>query len=407
MERRLVALMFTDVVDSSVVMGASEETGIRVRRRHIELVRRHVGQRRGEAIDATGDETLSGFASAVDAVNCALAIQAALEDDEELRLRIGLHIGDVVFDAGRVHGDGVNVGSRILSQASPGSIAASGEVFDAVHNQPNIEGRALGARDLKGIAHAIRLYEITGAAAPVTTTPVATAREASPRASLRPWLGGLALVAGLVVLALLWRGLAQGPGTRPRIQSLAVLPLANVGDPEQGYFAEGMTDALIGQLARIDTLRVLSRTSAMQQRDREKPLPQLAEELGIDAVIEGSVLRSGDRVRIAVQLVDAHDDRSLWSQTYEREISDILKLQGEVADAIIAEVAREIRAEQHRIVRPMGVNAVAYDSTLKGRHFLFSLTPEDHSLSIRFFEVAIAADPEYAPAYAGLADAYT
>lgn len=404
MERRLVALMFTDVVGSSVVMGTSEESGIRVRRRHFDLVRAEVARRGGEAIDATGDETLSGFASAVAAVNCALAIQAVLEADPELQLRIGLHIGDVVFDAGRVHGDGVNVGSRILSQAEPGEIAASGEVFDAVHNQPNVEGRALGARDLKGIDRPVRLYAISGTAEEVGASPVRRAPRPASRLPAR-----LATAVGVAVLALgAWWWLASRPPEHTRIESLAVLPLANLsGDPDQGYFAEGMTDALIGELARIDTLRVLSRTSAMQQRDRDKPLPQLAEELGIDAVIEGSVLRSGDRVRIAVQLVDARDDRSLWSETYEREISDILTLQGEVADAIIGEVARELRSGRSRVLHPIGVNAVAYDSTLKGRSFLSSVTPEDHALSIRYFELAVAADPEYAPAYAGLADAYT
>ena len=407
MERRLVALMFTDVVDSSRVMGASEQTGIRVRQRHFERVREQVRLYGGESIDATGDETLSWFASAVAAVNCALSLTARLEDDPELKVRIGLHIGDVVFEGERVHGEGVNVGARILSLARPGGIAASGEVFDAVHNQPNIEGSALGERELKGIDHRVRVYEISGTPAPLDETPVLRAPPVA-----RATRAGRLRAAGIAVVLLgaawlaVWAFLRPGPELE--IRSLAVLPLANLsGDPDQGYFADGMTDALIGELARIDTLRVLSRTSAMQQRDREKTLPELAEELDIDAVIEGSVLRSGNRVRISVQLVDAREDRNLWSQTYEREISDILKLQGEVADAIIAEIARELQAQRTRFVRPMGVNAVAYDSTLKGRHYMLSLTPEDHALSVRYFELAIAADPEYAPAYAGLADAYT
>lgn len=404
MERRLVALMFTDVVGSSAVMGASEESGIRIRQRHFELVRQRVERGGGESIDATGDETLSGFPSAAAAFNCALAIQSELAGDPELRVRIGLHLGDVVFEGGRVHGDGVNVGSRILGLAEPAGIAASGEVFDAVRNQPNVVGTDLGARELKGIDRPVRVYSLSGTPLDPAEATALDVPKTPPRS--RSWVAvlGAAFLCAVPVVA--WWFLRPDASASREIHSLAVLPLANLSGPDQSYFAEGMTDALIGELARIDTLRVLSRTSAMQQRDGAKPLAELAEELDIDAVIEGSVLRDGNRVRIAVRLVDARGDRSLWSEAYERELVDILKLQSEVADAIIREVAREL-APVRPLVGPSGVNVVAYDSTLKGRHFLSSVTPEDHALSVRYFEIAIAADPEYAPAYAGLADAYT
>jgi class 3 adenylate cyclase/TolB-like protein len=303
-ERRLAAIMFTDIVGYTALMAESEERGRRVRGRHVAAVRPLVERYHGEWIEQTGDESLSTFGSAVDAVNCALATQAALRDDPELRVRIGVHQGDVAFEDGRVLGDGVNVAARIRPLAEPGGVAISDEVQHAVQNRENVATRSLGQHELKNVRRPIEVFAVFGTAEP--PRPVSRpAPEPTRRRLPLAWA-----VAALVVLAIgagwwLYRSATiAGP-----IRSIAVLPLENLsGDPEQEYFADGMTEALIQDLAKIGSLRVTSRTSVMQYKRARKPLPQIARDLGVDGVLEGSVMRDDDRVRITVQLIEATSD---------------------------------------------------------------------------------------------------
>lgn len=225
------------------------------------------------------------------------------------------------------------------------------------------------------------------------------------------WIGGL-LAAGLLLL-LGWavrgrlRLFTKAPSVP--IRSIAVLPLDNLtGDPAQQYFTDGMTDALITTLAQIGSLRVISRTSAMHYRDSQKKLPEIARELGVDAVVEGSVVRSGNRVRIDAQLIQASTDRHLWAKSYERDIQDVLALQGELARTIASEVQIQLTPkEQARLGNMRPVNAEAYEAYLKGRFFWNKRSREAINKSIEYFNEAIRLDPSYAAAYAGLADAYT
>ena len=194
-------------------------------------------------------------------------------------------------------------------------------------------------------------------------------------------------------------------GTTPQIRSLAVLPLQNLSDdPEQEYFADGMTDQLTTDLAQIGSLTVISRTSSMRYKGAKKPLPQIARELGVDAVIEGSVLRSGERVRITTQLISAKTDRHIWAKSYERELRDVLALQGEIAGAIAGEIKAALTpAESGRLRNARPVNPEAYQAYIKGRHLLLSWTPEGENGAVEFFQRAIALDSTWAPAYSGLA----
>jgi serine/threonine-protein kinase len=211
-------------------------------------------------------------------------------------------------------------------------------------------------------------------------------------------------------LAIDLRRLAGGrEGDGARIRSVAVLPLENLsGDPAQEFFADGMTDALISNLARTESLRVISRTSAMQYKGRRKPLPEIARELAVDAVLEGAVLRVGDRVRVSVQLIDAPEDRHLWAGSYERDLGDVLALQAEIASAVVGEVRTQLTPnEQERLARRPRVNPEAHLAYLKGRHQWNRRTPEALRAAVGFFEQALAFDASHAPAYAGLADAYS
>jgi serine/threonine protein kinase/tetratricopeptide (TPR) repeat protein len=246
---------------------------------------------------------------------------------------------------------------------------------------------------------------------PATSTPL-SARSAGARTR---WIWGGSALAALGVLAALFAGLNPGwrnqllgqPGL-PRIESLAVLPLENFsGDPDQEYFADGMTEALIGELAQISSLKVISRTSVMRFKATRKPLPEVARELNVDGVVEGSVIRSGDRVRITAQLIHAPTDRHLWAQHYERDIRDVLSLQTEVTRAIANEIRAKLTPQQQvRLARGGSVDPEAYELYLKGRYFWNKRTEEDLRKGLEYFQQSVAKDPSYALAYVGIAESY-
>ena len=207
---------------------------------------------------------------------------------------------------------------------------------------------------------------------------------------------------GLLVVT---RGL---PGRVGAVHSVAVLPFQNVsGDPAQDYFVDGMTEELIANLAKVEKLRVISRTSVMQYKGTKKPLPQIARELNVDSIVEGSVLRSGQRVRITVQLIQAATDQNLWAESYEKDLTDVLAAQAEAARAIVGEIKVRLTPEEgKRLAKVRPVDPEAYDAYLKGRFYWSKFTGEDYQTAIGFFQKAIEKDPTYAPAYAGLAHAY-
>jgi adenylate cyclase len=247
-----------------------------------------------------------------------------------------------------------------------------------------------------------------------TAAIVADARSVPERpgwrkAGISAGVGAVAVV--LLLLALNVAGLRERLFSRagaPQIRSLAVLPLDNFSrDPEQEYFADGMTEALITDLAQVSALKVISRTSVMQYKGTRKPLREIARELGVDAVIEGSVQRSGDRVRITAQLIEALTDRHLWARSYERDLRDVLALQGEVAQAIAGEIRVQLTPqEQTRLASARPVNPEAHELYLRGRYFWNQRTLESYQKGLRYFEQAIEKDPNYALAYVGLADSY-
>ncbi len=299
--RRLAAIMFTDIVGSTAVTARSESAGLALRDRHRDLVRTQVARYHGRLIEAVGDESLSTFESAVDAVHAALAIQQELEGDAELQVRIGIHTGETIFRGNEVFGDGVNIAARVRELAEPGQILVSGEVARAVQNQPNVETSPRGEHKLKGVAGSVMVHEVSGRAAAPGLAPKTVVQ---PTRAAGPWFTAAGVAVLLAVVALAWwswnRPVATTGGP---IRSIAVLPLENLsGDPEQEYFVDGMTESLISMLSKIKELRVISRTSSMAYKNSDRTLPQIASELNVDAIVEGSVLHAGDRVRITTRI---------------------------------------------------------------------------------------------------------
>lgn len=401
-ERRLAAILFTDIVGYSALMAAEEERGLRVRARHRELVQPEVERHLGEPIEMRGDECLAIFPSALDAVRCALAIQDSVESDPDLDLHIGIHMGDVVRLGDEISGDGVNVARRLCALTEGGGLCVSGEVRQAVRNQPGIEATSFGVRELKGVGSPVEVYAL---GRPGRVRPDALERRPRDRRRIALSVATAVLVVGLLAAAF-WSGFGRPFAPIERVRSLAVLPLENLtGDASQEFFVDGMTEALITGLARVKALRVTSRTSVMQYKESTLSLPEIAAELGVDALIEGSVVRDGNRVRITVQLIDGRSDEHLWADQFDRELGDVLRLQSEIARSVAKQVQLEISLRGSAETRSsMQVVPAAQDAYMKGLFFANKHTPPGALRARAHFEEAMRLDPDYPLGYAGLAD---
>jgi adenylate cyclase len=398
-ERKLAAIMFTDIVGYTALMGESEEKGHRVRERHRAVLRPLVEKFHGEWVQDIGDESLSSFQSAVDAVNCALAIQSALTDEHELRVRVGIHLGDVVLRDATLHGDGVNVASRIRPLAEPGGICVSEQIYEFIKNQPNIEARPLGDQELKNVERRVPVFAVTG---------VAEAPRSFARAGRRMGLWAVSGLGALFVVGLaFWfvnrpdEMTVPGFGGRPAI---AVLPFDNLsGDPEQEYFVDGLAEDLITRLSSWRGFPVIARNSSFVYQGRAVDVQQVGRELGARYIVEGSVRRSGDQVRISAQLIDGRTGRHIWAERYDRELADVFALQDEITEAIVGSMDPELlEFEGERAVRKNPANLDAWELAQRGWWLFHRSTREATAEARTFFEKAIELDPHLTWAFAGL-----
>ena len=296
--RELAAIMFSDIASYTAIMGRDEQEGLEARNSHRELLRTILPRFNGRLLGDLGDGALSSFHSAIDAVNCARAFQAATGNNPQFRIRVGIHVGDVLFSDNTVVGDGVNVASRIVALAEPGRICISERVYEEIRNQRGMAVKSLGIKNLKNVSRPIGVYVLSEGA---DSTAAAESSARTSRTKSRIALAGVGAIAIAALAYVAVTRHAPAPnsvtplGSGPRvIRSIAVLPLDNYsGDPKQEYFADGMTDELTTDLATISQLRVISRGSVMQFKGEHRPpTPQIARLLNVDAVVEGSVLRS-------------------------------------------------------------------------------------------------------------------
>ena len=412
--RKLAAIMFSDISGYTAMMGRDEAAGLDARNSHRDLLRAILPRFNGRLIGDLGDGALSSFESAIEAVNCARTLLSATGSDRLMALHIGIHVGDVLFSENTVLGDGVNIASRIVALAPAGKICISDRVYEDVRNHRGIAATSLGQKHLKNVDRLIGVYVVDGSPGPATVAgrkPILSAR----RKAILGAAAALALAIAAIVYVVMTRSsstveTAAPATTKPHpIRSIAVLPLDNYsGDPKQEYFSDGLTDELTTDLASISALRVISRGSVMQFKGAHRPpTPAIAKALNVDAVVEGSVMRVGEKVRITAQLIDAPDDKHLWAKSFERNSSDVLAMQDELASSIAKEINVQLTPnEQARLASARAVNPEAHDATLKGIYFLNRVTDENIKKAIAQFEEAIKLDPNFASAYAFLAIAY-
>ena len=404
-ERRLAAIMFSDIVGYTSLMATSEVRGFAARERHRDVLRPLAQRYGGEVVDENGDELVLSFTSAVDAVNCALAVQAEGLGDADVELRIGIHMGEVLFEQGRVYGDSVNLASRVRPFAAPGGICVSDEVEHAIHSQPNVEVVSLGTPDLKNVDRPVQLYAVHGEPLPPRTRSV--------RRASRLKVAAVAVGAVLAALVGWWIGSLRGPerGMIPGFvaPAIAVLPFDNMSDDtDQELFAAGLVEDLTTRLASWREFPVIARNSVFEVAARNAGAPldvaDVGAELGARYVVEGSVRRQGDRLRVVVQLIDALTGHHVWAQTYDQTYGNLLDLQDDISRAIAsAMVPRLAQFEGRQALQQEPEDLDAWRNTQRGWWHYYRETREDNAEARAFFERAIEQEPRWGQPHAGLA----
>ena len=377
MERRLAAIFAADVAGYSRMIGADEEGTLeRLMAHRRELIDPKIAEHQGRIVKTTGDGVLVEFASPVKAVRCAIEVQHGMVDrnadvPEEFRIefRIGINIGDVIVEEGDIYGDGVNVAARLEGIAEPGAVYISRAVRDFIRDRPEIALEDLGERPLKNIAKPVQVFRIGAPARTVGAPPAA----GSPPVPLKP--------------------------------SLAVLPFANMsGDAEQEYFSDGMTEDLITDLSKVSGLFVIARNSSFVYKGRSVKVQEIGRDLGVRFVLEGSIRKAGNRVRITAQLIDAGSGGHLWAERFDRDLTDIFATQDEVVEKIVRALAVTLtKGEEQRLHRRGTGNVEAYETWLRARALLTSGIRESIVQSRALYRRAIEIDQSFAAPHAGLA----
>ena len=373
LQRKLAAILSADVAGFSRLMGEDDAATVRALGSCRSVAAEVIARYRGRIVDMPGDNILAEFASAVDAVEAAAVMQAqmrecsaALPDGKRMSLRIGVNLGEVIEEYGRIYGDGVNVAARIEGLAEPGGICISGKVHEEVRRKLDLSFEDAGEHMLKNIAAPVRVFRVG--------------------------LRGVSQVASQ----------AAAPGARGAKPSVFVHPFANMsGDAEQEFFADGLTEDIITELSRFHELFVISRNSSFRYKGRPLEVQKAARELGVHYVVEGSVRKAGNRVRITVQLIDAETDRHVWAERYDRDLADIFAIQDEVASGIVSVLAGRVEAaSRDRAERKLTENMAAYECVATAKTLHHRSTREDNLKAMQLIERAIALDPKYAHAHA-------
>src|SRR5262249_48254771 len=376
MERRLAAIFAADVAGYSRLIGADEEgTLTRLMAHRRELIEPKIAEHQGRLVKTTGDGVLAEFASPVKAVRCAIEVQHAMAERNadvsqqgRIEFRIGINLGDVVVEEdGDIYGDGVNVASRLENIAEPGAVYISRTVRDFVDGTPELVLEDLGERELKNIARAVQVFRI---GAPAQTANAVQA----------------------------------GPPAVPHKPSIAVLPFTNMsGDAEQEYFSDGMTEDLITDLSKISALFVIARNSTFAYKGKSVRVQDIGRDLGVRFVLEGSIRKAGNRVRITAQLIDAGSGGHIWAERFDRELTDIFATQDEVVEKIVAALAVNLTQGEAQRLRRRGTASVeAYETWLRARELLSRSTREGIAQAKAMYRRAIEIDPNFAAPHAGL-----
>lgn len=371
--RQLAAIMFTDMVGYTALMQTDEEEATKKRQRHKFVFDKSVEEHHGKVLQYFGDGTLSIFSSSLDCVSCAINIQQLLNQPPKVDVRIGIHTGDIMHEDDGVYGNGVNIASRIETLSVPGGVFISDRVYEDIKNHKHILTKEIGFFEMKNVQQPVRIFAIANS--------------------------------GLVVPG---REEIKGKIKQP-VNTLAVLPFENLSnDPENEFFSDGVTEELLNALTSVEGLRVTSRTSTFALKGSKEDIRDIATKLNVEKLVEGSVRKSGNRVRISVQLINAADGFHIWSETYDRDLKDIFQVQDEISKIVANKLRAELSPEKRNevLVKPPTKNMEAYSLFLKGKYYQNKEMPAETFKAIEYFRQAIDIVPDFALSYAYLAAAY-
>lgn len=371
--RRLAAIMFADMSGYTALMQDDEEKAKRLRDRQRQVLEHLIPAHHGTIIQYFGDGSLSIFGSAIDAVKCAADIQKELRKEPKVPLRIGLHSGDIVYDAQGVYGDCVNLASRIEALSVPGAVLISDKVFDEVKNQQEIKTQSLGKFNLKNVKRQVEVYAL--------------------------------ISEGLAVPTAAQTGIRAGAE-----KSIAVLPFVNMSaDPDNEYFSDGISEEILNALTRVEGLQVTARTSSFSFKGKNEDIREIGIKLGVATVLEGSVRKAGKKMRITAQLINTADGYHIWSEVYDSDLEDIFQVQDEISLKIVNRLKENfaVNGKKDTIIKAPTDNIDAYNFYLRGRYHWNKSNPEDIRKAIKNFEEAIAKDPDFALPYCALSYCYS
>ena len=372
--RKLAAILYADVAGYSRLTGADEEGTHRTLDAYLDVFTASIKSHDGRVVHYAGDAVLAEFTSVVAALTSAAEVQRELEvrnrdhpDDRRLRFRIGINLGEVIVDRDDIYGDGVNIAARLEGLAEPGGICISGSVHDQVEGKVDLAFEDLGEQTVKNIAVPVRVWR---------------------------WLPGSPAASPGI-------GVSTEPLTLPDKPSIAVLPFANLsGDPEQEYFADGIVEDIITALSNVQSFFVIARNSSFTYKGKAVDMKRVGRELGVHYVLEGSVRKAGNRVRVTAQLIEAASGNHVWADRYDGALDDIFDLQDEITASVVGAIEPQLlRAEVQRIRQKRPESLDAYDYTLRGLAHMNKLNPDDTAEGLRLFLKAIEVDANYARAY--------
>ena len=378
-KRQLSAIMFTDISGYTALMQENEELAVKLRDHHRKSFKRLHKIYQGKIVQYFGDGTLSIFNSSLQAVRCAIALQQDMQIEPKVPLRIGMHIGDIIHTADDVIGDGVNLASRIEALSAPGSVLISGQLQYQIKNHA-IATRSLGKFQLKNVMHPVEVFAVIADGLHIPNSADGDKVHNDK-------------IAGDPV---------------KRDQSIAILPFVNMSnDAEQEYFCDGMTEEIINSLSHLKNLKVIARTSAFMFKNKNDDVRKIGRELNVTALLEGSVRKSGNRVRVTSKLINVVDGSHSWSEKFDRELHDIFEIQDEISLAIVDALKIELLGgEREKVLDSKTQNIEAYNLYLKGQYEWYKRTKEGMIKSISLFKQTLAIDPQYTLAQVGIANAY-
>jgi TolB-like protein/class 3 adenylate cyclase/Flp pilus assembly protein TadD len=408
LNKKLSVVFFSDIVGYTQLMGRNEDLAYQLMKENLAVHQRFFEKFNGKLIKELGDGVLATFDNAEDALSASLEIQKEWKSRGEIELRIGLHCGDIIFDRGDVYGDAVNIASRIQSIGVPSCVLFSKELKSLITSKDNFPNIKLGDFKLKNVERKLTLFALTTAplVSPKREQMISTIKY-QERKTWRYWVG-IGMLVGIIA-TLIWFINWGEPESWTKDKSIAVLPLKNLNaDPNKEYFSDGLTEDIITQLSKINSLRVISRTSTVLYKNSQESNPEIALALGVSTLLEGSVQWSGEKLRIRVQLIDANSNQAIWAETFDLEmIEDLFEVQSRIASEIATKLQAEVTlSEIDQINKKPTSSFEAYQEYLKGRGNYYEYQLINNESAISSFKDAIKIDSTFALAWAGLGDAY-